>query len=395
MTIEIKARSPSSLRLFSKFAAAFTILIGGIVLLGWIFDVAVLKSVIPGLVTMKANTALAFILSGTALWLLRTDLPDQYQRSTDHHLAQACAYVVAAVGLLTMSEYLFGRSLGIDQLLFKEAPGAIRTSSPGRMAPNTAFSFVIIGFSVLLLDSKSSRLFLLSHLLALAAAFIAWAALLGYFYNIKEFYGIANYTKMALHTSVTFTILSVGILFSRPDRGFMAVIVGENVGSVLMRRLIPAAILLTTIVGWLRWKGEIAGIYPTAVGMIIMVLATTVMLSITIFWTGVSLNRADRERRRAEDDLKRNRDHLDELVAERTAELAKTNEALRVEIIEREHAEERVRLQTTAMESAANGIVITDRSGTILWVNPAFTHVTGYTAEEAISQNPRVLKSGK
>ncbi len=351
MTIEVKARFPSSVRLFSRSAAAFTILIGGIVLLGWIFDVAFLKSVLPGLVTMKVNTALAFILSGTALWLLRTDLPDRYRRSADYRIARVCAGVVAAVGLLTMSEYLFGRSLGIDQLLFKEAPGAIGTSSPGRMAPNTAFSFVIVSFSLLLLDSKSSRLFLLSHLLALAAAFIAWAALLGYFYNIKEFYGIANYTKMALHTSVTFTILSVGILFSRPDRGFMAVIIGENVGSVLMRRLIPAAILLTTIVGWLRWRGEIAGIYPTAVGMIIMVLATTVMLSVTIFWTGVSLNRADRERERAEEDMKRNRDHLDELVAERTAELAKTNEALRVEIIERRRLEEIAKLEEARLRS--------------------------------------------
>lgn len=52
-------------------------------------------------------------------------------------------------------------------------------------------------------------------------------------------------------------------------------------------------------------------------------------------------------------------------------------------------------LQSTALESAANGIVITDTEGYIIWVNPAFTKLTGYTKQEALTQNPRVLKSGK
>ncbi len=52
-------------------------------------------------------------------------------------------------------------------------------------------------------------------------------------------------------------------------------------------------------------------------------------------------------------------------------------------------------LLRTAVEAAANGVVITDREGTIRWVNPAFTALTGYTADEAIGQNPKVLKSGQ
>ena len=58
-------------------------------------------------------------------------------------------------------------------------------------------------------------------------------------------------------------------------------------------------------------------------------------------------------------------------------------------------SEARMRLQTAALESAANGVVITDLKGTIQWVNPAFTELTGYSAKEAIGQNPRVLKSGQ
>ncbi|MFA6544471.1 MAG: PAS domain S-box protein, partial [Limisphaerales bacterium] len=58
-------------------------------------------------------------------------------------------------------------------------------------------------------------------------------------------------------------------------------------------------------------------------------------------------------------------------------------------------AEEHLRLQGAALAAAANEVVITDRSGTIQWVNPAFTRTTGYTLKEAVGQNPRVLKSGK
>lgn len=51
-------------------------------------------------------------------------------------------------------------------------------------------------------------------------------------------------------------------------------------------------------------------------------------------------------------------------------------------------------LQTTALETAANAILITHIDGTIVWVNAAFTTTTGYTAEEAIGRTPRILKSG-
>lgn len=59
------------------------------------------------------------------------------------------------------------------------------------------------------------------------------------------------------------------------------------------------------------------------------------------------------------------------------------------------NGEESLRLLNSAVQAAANGVVITDTCGTILWVNAAFTKLTGYSAEEAIGKNPRVLKSGK
>ncbi len=61
----------------------------------------------------------------------------------------------------------------------------------------------------------------------------------------------------------------------------------------------------------------------------------------------------------------------------------------------RRQAEARLRLQAGALEAAANAIVITDRAGTIIWVNPAMSAMSGYSAAEVIGRNPRILKSGE
>ena len=66
-----------------------------------------------------------------------------------------------------------------------------------------------------------------------------------------------------------------------------------------------------------------------------------------------------------------------------------------VDITERKQAEQQMRLQTAALESAANGIAITDLEGRILWINPAFTRLTGYSGGEILGQTLRVLKSGE
>jgi diguanylate cyclase (GGDEF)-like protein/PAS domain S-box-containing protein len=64
------------------------------------------------------------------------------------------------------------------------------------------------------------------------------------------------------------------------------------------------------------------------------------------------------------------------------------------EITERKQIEERLRILSVAVEQSPTSIVISDLNGDLLYVNPRFTQVTGYSAEEAIGQNPRILKSG-
>jgi two-component system, cell cycle sensor histidine kinase and response regulator CckA len=61
----------------------------------------------------------------------------------------------------------------------------------------------------------------------------------------------------------------------------------------------------------------------------------------------------------------------------------------------RKRAEALLNLRTQALEAAANGIVITDRDGAIIWANAACAALTGYTPGELLGKNPRILKSGR
>ncbi len=64
------------------------------------------------------------------------------------------------------------------------------------------------------------------------------------------------------------------------------------------------------------------------------------------------------------------------------------------EIGRRQQIEMQLRVQTTALETAANGVMITDKQGKIIWANQAFARMSGYSVEELPGQRPNLLKSG-
>jgi two-component system cell cycle sensor histidine kinase/response regulator CckA len=64
------------------------------------------------------------------------------------------------------------------------------------------------------------------------------------------------------------------------------------------------------------------------------------------------------------------------------------------DVTERKRVEQQLRLHTTALEAAANGVLISDAAGTTLWINPAFTALTGYRPDEVVGHTLRLLKSG-
>lgn len=85
---------------------------------------------------------------------------------------------------------------------------------------------------------------------------------------------------------------------------------------------------------------------------------------------------------------------LEDEIARRTHQLRVSNQQLQAEISERKHAEERLRVAAVTFETH-EAILITDASANIIRVNQAFQDITGYSAEEVLGKNPRILSSGR
>ena len=284
----------------SKGAAVLVSLFGAAMLTGWVFDIELLKWVPQGMVRMKANAAFAFLLSGISLGL---STPGE-ESSTwgKERIRQALAFLVALLGLLTLSEYVFGWDLGIDQLLAREAPGALKTSSPGRMAPNAALNFLFLGGALLALEVRRGEWIV--SILALAAATVAMLALIGYAYGEDTLSGFVSYTHIAIHTALGFVVLTVGVLFRLRDRGFTGFVMSDTPGGALARGLLPPVFAVPLVFGWLRLLGERAGLYGDEFGVTLLVTASIVTLVIVVGRSAATLDKADVERKRAEEALR-------------------------------------------------------------------------------------------
>lgn len=157
----------------ARAISAVLIALGSTSLLGWIFGAPLLTSVLPGFATMKVNAALSFILAGASLALQIEPSTSRKARS-----GRVCALVVAAVGALTLAEYIWGVDVGIDQLLIR-VPAELQTSSPGRMAPVTALSFTFAGTVLAFLDTRRRVLQFAMQALTISVLLAGFAATAG------------------------------------------------------------------------------------------------------------------------------------------------------------------------------------------------------------------------
>jgi hypothetical protein len=117
----------------SAAAGTFAAAVGALALTGWALDVDVLKGA-GGAITMKPNAALGLVACGLSLRAYVSS------RRAVRWLSPVLAVCGGAIGILTLSQHIGGWNLGIDELLFVEAPGSPATSSPARMGPVASFS---------------------------------------------------------------------------------------------------------------------------------------------------------------------------------------------------------------------------------------------------------------
>jgi len=332
---------------FSHAAGAFVILMGLVALAGWAFDIFRLKALYAG-ITLKANTALCLSLAGTSLWLLNIKTKRNFLRS----VANTFSATIAIVGFLTLTEHLIGWNLGIDQLLFTEPPGALDTTSPGRMGPPAATCFTLAGISLLLLHQRRAIRF--SQLLAILVGLWALLAVVGYTYNAHAFYNIAKYTGIALPTAVSLFALSLGLLTARIDQGLTAVISTERASGIMARRLLFMTLTVPFLLGWLRLIGERNGYYDLGFGTATLIL-TIIIIFVTLIWLSAAKLSSTEQKQLAA-----------ELI------VSKQEEGLRRQL----------RFDEAVMTNMGEGLFTVNDQGLLTFMNPAAERLFGWSLAE-------------
>jgi PAS domain S-box-containing protein len=259
----------SALTQLSQRLTLVTALVGGLVMLGWIVSPSWLTLFDPTPVSMKFNTAVGFIVASLALYMRHRS-----QRISVGYRVAAVSLVL--LGFLTIVEYVLGINLGIDQGLLRDVY-ALPTAYAGRMAPNTAMCFLLLG-SILLLDGTQvphhKRLI---GSLALSLALISGLAILGYAYHVESLARISNLIAMALPTAILFFLLSFSALSLDPEHPLLCTAaMPEAKNFFLMILFIPVA-------SWYRLQGQYRfGFYDTDTGLALLTLFFIVLWLIVV-----------------------------------------------------------------------------------------------------------------
>ncbi|HJU87202.1 MAG TPA: response regulator [Gemmatimonadota bacterium] len=245
----------------SRAACVFIVLLAGLVLVGWGLDFDPLKGGLPGQVSMNPVTAIALVLAVIALW----------------RGSRVAAALVVLVGAVTLLGYVAGGNPGIDQILFGDRLAG------NRVAPNTALCLLLYGVALFLVVRPERDTH--AEVVAIFPFGIACVSLLGYVYGVNSMYGFGEEIPMALGTAVALAALGIALACARADRGFVAVVIGDDPGGILARRILPVAVFVPLLLGWLLIAGQGSNLfspqYGTAIAVVVTVFAFVTMIGIT------------------------------------------------------------------------------------------------------------------
>lgn len=208
---ELKMASENK-RKTAKILAGVVSAAGVAVMLGWIFDIGILKSILPAWISMKFDTAIAFILSGITLYFIILAADGEFDK------AQVVLSITSLIIMLLMGVLFFSAILGIqtgtEDLFVREKMVAPKTIVPGRPSIPTMVNFILIaaagGFSTF--HSEKVRLRL--KVIGLIVGVIGTIAIVGYIIDapLMYYYVEGVNSAMACHTAVLFVLLGIGLL---------------------------------------------------------------------------------------------------------------------------------------------------------------------------------------
>ncbi len=274
-------------------------------LTGWIFNITVLKSIMPQWIPMKLITAICFFLVVSSLVIIQLSLPKLLERI----LMGISASFIFLAGILTIYVYLFKLIHGHESSLTGVSFLKFILSQESIMAFLTAFNFLLIGIIFFLLETKGTKSTGLAHALVIPVAMISYFAISSYFLGVYSSTDFLD-TPVALNTGFAFCAFCVVLLVMYPDTWLTAVFTSQETGGIIARKLTPGLLLLPLIIGWLRIKGEKEGFYRSEEGVVFVAITYVICFIALVWFTTRSAIRIDRKRRTAEEALKKSHDEL-------------------------------------------------------------------------------------
>ncbi len=334
MTLSTRSRFVRTVQWLPALGAGAGLLAGSLGLLGWALGVPALQGLVPGLVAMNPLTAACLVLGSSSLLLLRHGATPLHQR-----LGMVLTALVCFGAGLKLLDLSLGTDFHPDQWLFPARLDGDGSIQPNRMAPNTAVALACLGLSLTLLRLRRNRT---SQLVVLVPLGISLLAILGYVLDAQGLYGVRAFIPMALNTALALWCVSIGVFFARPGEGLTRILLCDDAGGVLARRVMPAALALPLVLAWLRTHAARAGLLATEESVPVMVLVSVAATSVFIWLTAIRLSRADGERKEAILALEAAQRELEARVHARTFELEERTRQLEAEVEDRRRTEARL-----------------------------------------------------
>ena len=274
----------------------FPLIIACGALIGWHWDIDILKRQV-GPTAMNPVTAVLFLL----LSLETARLLRRFDNAKASLVGLSLVIVVLVVSAAKMCDICFHTHMHVDELLFKQK--LLSEALPNQMAPNTALCFLIFSNILLMLRSTSARVITAAQVLTVVPVSIGLTALIGYLYSIKVFYAVTIFIPMAFATATSFIFLSFGVWEVFPQIGLAQIIKNRGVAGQMVRFLLPACFIIPGAVGWLRISLTQSKMLDAEIGTAITITLSSALLSILTFFTARQLYIVDSKRKLVEQHL--------------------------------------------------------------------------------------------
>ncbi len=259
----------ASYRASSLFALATAVVATLTLVGGWLLGSQVLIRLNPSFPGMVPSTALALILLSAPFIVDRPDTP-LFKRA-----AALAAGTVAGADLIVIFS---GVANGIDAVLFPDL-ARLRTNS---MAPATAIGIL---FGAVALYSTTMRSTAADNVLTASGTMgllVSGTALIGYAFDAEALYNVAWYSAMAVHTAFALALVLLAILLSRPDVGWLSVLLGHGAGSQGARRLLPVVVILPIVLCFVALMASEAGYLNANFRLSVVALVMIVLLATSV-----------------------------------------------------------------------------------------------------------------